>query len=78
MVDKEKAARHGLNSATISTYLRNRINGMTAGYLKEDGDEYDIVVRLKEENRNSLTLVENLTIPTATGLIKLNEIPKIL
>ncbi len=77
VVDKEKAARHGLNSATISTYLRNRVNGMTAGYLKEDGDEYDIVVRLKEENRNSLTLVENLTIPTATGLIKLNEIARL-
>lgn len=74
VVDKEKAARHGLTSATISSYVRNRVNGMAAGYLKEDGDEYNIVVRLKEENRNTLTLIENLTIPTATGLVKLNEI----
>lgn len=75
VVDKEKIARHGLNSATISTYVRNRVNGMAAGYLKEDGDEYDIVVRLQEENRNSLDDIRNLSIPTATGgKIKLSEI----
>ncbi len=78
VVDKEKAARHGLTSATIATYLYNRVNGMSAGYLKEDGDEYDIKVRLLEKNRNSIDDIENLTIPTATGkLIKLREVGRI-
>lgn len=77
-VDKEKLARHGLNAATGAMYVRNRINGMQAGFLKEDGDEYDIVVRMKEENRNSLSTIENMTIPTATGgKIKLSEVAKI-
>lgn len=77
-IDKEKAARHGLTSATISTYVRNRINGAIAGYLKEDGDEYDIIVRLKEENRNSITDIEDMTIPTPTGgQIKLTEVAKV-
>lgn len=77
-VDKEKIAYHGLNSAMVSTYVRNRVNGLLAGYLKEDGDEYDIVVRLKEEDRNSITLIENLTIPTNTGRsIKLKEVAEI-
>ena len=75
IVDKEKASRHGLTSATISTYLRNRVNGMAVGYLKEDGDEYNILVRLKEENRNSISDVLDFTIPTPTGQnIKLSEI----
>ena len=75
IVDKEKASRHGLTSATISTYLRNRVNGMAVGYLKEDGDEYNILVRLKEENRNSISDVFDFTIPTPTGQnIKLSEI----
>ena len=75
VVDKEKAARHGLNSATVATYVRSRINGYTAGYLKEDGDEYDILVRLSESDRNSISDIENLTIPTQTGkLIKLSEL----
>ena len=73
-VDKEKAARHGLSSAVVASYVRNRVNGMACGYLKEDGDEYDILVRLKEENRNSIDAIEDLTIPTSTGLVKLSEI----
>jgi HAE1 family hydrophobic/amphiphilic exporter-1 len=78
VVDKEKAARHGLNSATVATYVRSRINGYTAGYLKEDGDEYDILVRLSESDRNSISDIENLTIPTQTGkLIKLSEIASV-
>jgi len=78
VVDKEKLALHSLNSATVATYVRNRINGMQTGYLKEDGDEYDIVVRMKEQNRNSLTELENMSIPTATGgIIKLKEVAKI-
>lgn len=77
-IDKEKAALHGLTSATISTYVRNRINGSVAGYLKEDGDEYDIVVRLVEENRNSITDIQDMTIPTPMGgQIKLTEVAQV-
>ena len=78
IIDKEKAAIHGLNTATVSQYIRNRVAGFTAGFLKEDGDEYNIVVRLKEEDRNSITDIQDLTIPTATGArIKLSEIASI-
>ncbi|MCQ2189275.1 MAG: efflux RND transporter permease subunit, partial [Paludibacteraceae bacterium] len=77
IVDKEKASKLGLNSATISSYVRNRVNGMNAGLLKEDGDEYNILVRLKEENRNSLSLINDLTIPTMMGRVKLSEIAKV-
>lgn len=77
-LDKEKLAYHGLNSSTVSTYVRNRVNGMASGFLKEDGDEYDIVVRLQEEDRNSITDIEDMTIPTATGaMIKIKELGKI-
>ncbi|MBO7233390.1 MAG: efflux RND transporter permease subunit [Paludibacteraceae bacterium] len=76
--DKEKLARHGLNEATVSTYVRNRVNGMVAGYLKEDGEEYDIVVRLQEDFRNSITDLEELTIMTNTGSqIKLKELARV-
>lgn len=77
-LDKQKLAYHGLNSATVSTYIRNRVTGSTAGYLKEDGDEYDIVVRLKEDDRNSISDINDFTIPTATGArIKLSEIAQV-
>ena len=77
-VDKEKASRLGLSSATLSTYLRNRVTGMSCGYLKDDGSEYDIVVRLQEDDRNSISDVMNLTIPTPTGKnVKLNEVAQV-
>jgi HAE1 family hydrophobic/amphiphilic exporter-1 len=76
--DKQKLALHGLNGSTVALYVRNRVNGMAAGYLKEDGEEYNIVVRLREEYRSSITDIEQLSIPTPTGrFIKLEELAKV-
>ena len=76
--DKQKLALHGLNGSTVALYVRNRVNGMAAGYLKEDGEEYNIVVRLKEEYRSSISDIEQLSIPTATGkIVKLEELATI-
>ncbi len=75
VVDKEKASRLGLTPATISTYLRNRVNGMSCGYLKEDGSEYNIVCRLQEDDRNTIEKIQDLTIPTPAGKsVKLSEV----
>ena len=74
-LDKQKLALHGLNESTVALYVRNRVNGMAAGFLKEDGEEYNIVVRLKEEYRSSITDIEQISIPTASGkMIKLEEL----
>ena len=76
--DKQKLALHGLNGSTVAMYVRNRVNGMAAGFLKEDGEEYNIVVRLQEKYRSSITDIEQLSIPTPTGkIIKLEELAKI-
>ena len=76
--DKEKMARHGLNTAMASQYVRSRVYGSTVGYLKEDGDEYKIVVRLQEQFRNTLDGILDLTINTPMGQqIKLEEIATI-
>lgn len=77
-LDKVKLARHGLDAATVSSYVYNRVSGMLSGFLKEDGDEYNIVVRLKEKDRNSITAIENMSIPLpAGGTTKLREIGKV-
>ncbi|MCR5445863.1 MAG: efflux RND transporter permease subunit [Bacteroidales bacterium] len=77
-LDKQKLALHGLNESTVALYVRNRVNGMLAGYLKEDGEEYNIVVRLREEYRDAISDIEQLSIPTATGgIVKLEELAKV-
>lgn len=78
VLDREKMALHGLNSATVSAMIRNRVNGMIASRFKEEGEEYDIKIRLSEEYRNSITLLEELTIMNQQGKkIKLKEIGNI-
>lgn len=78
VLDQEKMAQHGLNTATVSTYVRNRLNGLTASKYREDGDEYDIVVRFDREQISSLDDVENIGIINAQGQkIRLAEIANI-
>ena len=75
VLDKEKLALHGLSSATVSTMVRNRIYGMTASQYKEEGEEYDIRVRLSENYRSSISDLEELSIVSPMGKrIKLKEI----
>lgn len=77
-LDKQKLALHGLNESTVALYIRNRVNGMSGGFLKEEGEEYNIVVRLREEYRDAISDIEQLSIPTATGrTIKLEELAKV-
>ena len=77
--DREKLAAYGLNTATASMYVRNRINGLTASKYREDGDEYDIIVRYGESFRSSLKAVENITIYSPQGRpVKLREVGTIV
>lgn len=76
--NREKLAQLGLNSATVSNYIRNRVAGMTASRLRENGDEYDVIVRFKEEGRNTISDIENMTFMTPTGKkVKLSEVGEV-
>jgi len=78
VLDRDKIALHGLTTAQVSTYLRNRVTGLVASQYKEEGEEYDIRVRLKEEFRSSLTDLEEISIVTPTGArIKMKELGEI-
>jgi HAE1 family hydrophobic/amphiphilic exporter-1 len=76
-LDQDKMSRNGLNTATISTMIRNRVLGLTASQFRESGNEYDIVVRFDENFRNSISDIKNIAIPTASGIIRLGEIGKV-
>ncbi|MDX9769843.1 MAG: efflux RND transporter permease subunit [Tenuifilaceae bacterium] len=65
--DREKLAFYGLNTTTASTFVRNRINGLVAAKYREDGDEYDIVVRYAEPFRESIESIENILIYNNQG-----------
>ena len=80
--DREKIALNGLNTSTVSTYLRNRINGVTASYFREDGEEYDILIRYAPEFRTTVEDIENILIYNSMGqgvrIRDLGEVKEIL
>jgi HAE1 family hydrophobic/amphiphilic exporter-1 len=77
--DREKLARYGLNLSTAATYLRNRINGSTASYYREDGEEYDIKVMYAPEHRTSIEDIENILIYNAAGQgIRVRDLGKVV
>jgi multidrug efflux pump subunit AcrB len=77
--DREKLARFGMNTATAATFVRNRINGMTASLLREGGEEYNIVIRYDEPFRNSVEDIENIRLMNNQGaVIRLSEVATIV
>lgn len=78
ILDQKKMMSNGLNTATVSTAIRNRVGGMTATRLRQTGDEYDVVVRFEEKSRQTLTDIENIGITNPAGqIIRLAEIAQI-
>lgn len=61
-IDRERAARFGLNTAQIASTVRAAINGIEASKYRDGENEYDITVRLAESDRSSLESIRNLTI----------------
>ncbi|TDO04795.1 efflux RND transporter permease subunit [Sunxiuqinia elliptica] len=75
VLDRTKLSEHGLTSAQVSMFVRNRVNGLIPSYYKEEGEEYDIKIRLEEDYRNSISDLQEMTIMTATGKkVKLKEL----
>ncbi|HJI19172.1 MAG: efflux RND transporter permease subunit [Alistipes sp.] len=73
--DRDRLSYYGMNSSTASQFVRNRIDGLVASKYREDGDEYDIVVRYGEPFRTSIEDVENITLYNGAGRpVKLREV----
>ncbi len=66
-VDRSKAASLGINASDIATTLETVVGGNRASQFREEGQEYDILVRMSEEQRGSLGNLQNVTVLTPTG-----------
>lgn len=77
-LNKDKLAQHGLTTSEVGQALRNRIYGYRNSKFKEDGEEYDIIVRFEEKYRSSLTEIENILITDGKGeKVRLKELGEI-
>lgn len=61
-INREKAALFEMNTSMIANALRTAINGFEASKYRIDEEEYDITVRLREDQRNNIDVLQNLRI----------------
>ncbi|MDF1572093.1 MAG: efflux RND transporter permease subunit [Bacteroidales bacterium] len=77
--NREKLALHGLNTFTLANAIRNRIEGPFMRKYREDGNEYDIVIRFDEDDRNSITDIENILVTNQQGeSVRVKEIADVV
>ncbi|MHC4713552.1 MAG: efflux RND transporter permease subunit [Planctomycetota bacterium] len=66
-IDRAKASDLGLNVAAVGRTLRTYFYGRTASEFKEGGDEYDIFLRLREDQRSGFSDISAVTVENALG-----------
>ena len=75
-IDRQKAARYGLNVADIQDTVATAIGGREAGTMFEGDRRFDILVRLPEALRNDLEGMKRLPIPLPRSAeARINFIP---
>ncbi len=62
--DRTKIARYGINVADVNQIIETAIGGKSAGEVFEGEKRFDLVVRFKEEARNSVDVIKNILVPT--------------
>ena len=66
-IDREKASLLGTNVTDVALALRTQVFGMEATKYREGGDEFEVFVRAKEQQRNSIEDIKNMIVMTRTG-----------
>jgi len=68
-VDRPKAALLGLSVSGVASTIRTNISGTQAATYRENGKEFPIVVRLREEDRERSESVNDVLISTPQGQV---------
>ncbi len=77
-VDRDKAADLGVSVFDIASAVRVLVGGETATEYKEAGDRYDVVIRLKKNQRLSAEDLQQITLRNFDGnLVKLANVVRI-
>jgi cobalt-zinc-cadmium resistance protein CzcA len=67
-VDREKAARYGLNSGDVNSVIQAAMGGAVATEVLEGDRQFDLVVRYTPEYRDSIDRIRNIKVAYATAM----------
>ena len=68
-VDRPKAAMLGLTVNGVATTIQTNVAGTTAAQFRQRGNEYPIVVRLREQDREQIQDIGDVLVNTPTGQV---------
>ncbi|EKD81691.1 MAG: hypothetical protein ACD_39C01687G0003 [uncultured bacterium] len=78
VIDREKASTLGFNVSDIGNTVETYISGNNTVKYQEGGDEYDIVVRLRPEDRDKITDLSRIPLISPTGqTVRLDNLAEI-
>ena len=72
--NRQALADYGITLQTAANYNYIAVSGYEAGQYTDDGEEYDVYVRMMEKDRQSHVDIENLPILTPKGYVNANEL----
>ena len=77
-VDRQAAARYGVNVSDVNAILEMAIGGLPVSSLWEDERKFDIILRFPKESRNTPEEIGKIIIQTKSGLrIPLSQVANI-
>jgi HAE1 family hydrophobic/amphiphilic exporter-1 len=67
MIDRQKAADMNLSVSKIANALQTILSGTRAGYYRQAGDEYTILVKLRDAEQMNMSEILDLTLVNTDG-----------
>ncbi|HTH00661.1 MAG TPA: efflux RND transporter permease subunit [Vicinamibacterales bacterium] len=68
-IDRPKAALLGLSVNSVASNIRTSVGGTQAAFFRQGGNEYPIVVRLREEDRQRVEDINDILVNTPQGQV---------
>jgi HAE1 family hydrophobic/amphiphilic exporter-1 len=68
-IDRQRAYNMGLNVASIAAEIAMSMNGVTATTFRQNGDEYEVVLRLAKEDRYAIPDLGNIFVRSSSGAL---------
>src|SRR5262249_25096719 len=77
-VDRERAARYGLNIADVQDTIETALGGKAATEIWEGERKFDVVVRLPPEQRADVDTVSEIRVDTSEGAqVRLSDVASV-
>jgi cobalt-zinc-cadmium resistance protein CzcA len=77
-INRENAARFGINVSDIKNLIEAAIGGKTISQLYDGTKRYDIMLRFLPQYRNNIDVIKNLQVASANGaIIPMNQLADI-